>query len=266
MALRLARSGAPVYASARNVSALEALAAAGCRTLALDVTDESSMAAAVATVEADEGAVGVLVNNAGYSQSGAVESVPVEAARRQFEANLFGPMRLIQLVLPGMRHQRWGRIVNVSSIAGRLTLPGGGLYHASKHALEALSDALRLELASFGVDVVVVQPGIIRTGFSEAAVEAIAGIPPGGPYEAFNAAVAASTLRAYQRGPLARLGGSPEAVARVVERAISARRPRARYAVTPSAHLLLAARRVLPDRTWDALVSRTYPRPGESET
>ena len=153
---RLAAAGFTVYASARRLDAVEGLA--GCRPLQLDVTDEASMRAAVAQIEQDEGAVGVLVNNAGYSQSGAVEGVPPAEAHRQLETNVFGPMRLTQLVLPGMREQRWGRIVNVSSMGGELTFPGGGWYHASKHALEALSDALRFELAGFGIDVVVIQP------------------------------------------------------------------------------------------------------------
>ena len=168
---RLAAAGFTVYASARRLDAVEGLA--GCRPLQLDVTDEASMQAAVARIAQDEGAVGVLVNNAGYSQSGAVEGVPPAEAHRQFETNVFGPMRLTQLVLPGMREQRWGRIVNVSSMGGELTFPGGGWYHASKHALEALSDALRFELAGFGIDVVVIQPGLIRTGFAEAAVGSI---------------------------------------------------------------------------------------------
>src|SRR6185312_5360387 len=137
----LAREGWTVYATARKPETLEDLQQQGCRTLALDVTDEASMAVAVETVENAEGAVGVLVNNAGYSQSGAVESVPMEQVRRQFETNVFGLIRMCQLVLPGMRAQHWGRIVNLSSMGGRLTFPGGGMYHATKYAVEALSDA-----------------------------------------------------------------------------------------------------------------------------
>ena len=263
IARRLATAGHRVYATARRPEALTGLAALGCRTLALDVTDEGSVAAAIAVVEADEGAVGVLVNNAGYSQSGPVETVPMDAVRRQFDTNVFGPMRLIQLCLPGMRRQGWGRIVNMSSMGGRLTFPGGGYYHATKHALEALSDALRFEVAGFGVHVVVVEPGLIRTGFSEAAVAAMAdGVGDDGPYGSFTAQVAASTVGAYERGGLARLGGTPEDVARVVERAVNARRPRPRYPVTASARLLMTTRSVLPDRAWDALMRRSYPQPG----
>jgi NAD(P)-dependent dehydrogenase (short-subunit alcohol dehydrogenase family) len=254
---RLAAAGFTVYASVRRLDSLAELD--GCRMLELDVTDDASMQAAVARIEQEEGAVGVLVNNAGYSQSGAVEAVSLDDARRQFETNVFGLARLTQLVLPGMRAQRWGRIVNVSSMGGALTFPGGGWYHASKHALEALSDALRFELAGFGIDVVVIQPGLIRTRFAEAAVGSIE--VGDGPYARFDAAVGAATAGAYH-GSFARLlGGGPETVAATIARAVTARRPRTRYRVTPSAHLFIALRRLLGDRGWDALVGRSYPRP-----
>jgi NAD(P)-dependent dehydrogenase (short-subunit alcohol dehydrogenase family) len=255
---RLARAGWTVYASARRVESLEGLE--GCRTLQLDITDDESMRAAVDAIEREHGAVGVLVNNAGYSQSGAVESVTIDEARRQLETNVLGLMRLTQLVLPGMRRQGSGRIVNVSSMGGRLTFPGGGWYHASKHALEALSDALRFEVEGFGIDVVVIQPGLIRTGFADAAVGSIA-VDPDDPYARFNQAVGAATAGAYEGGLARVLGGGPDTVARAIERAISARRPRTRYRVTASARLFLTLRRLLPDRGWDALLARSYPKP-----
>src|SRR5438309_1024483 len=211
-ALRLARAGWPVYASARRPESLVELAGAGCKTLPLDVTDETSMRAAVERVEQDSGAVGVLINNAGYSQSGAIETVPMEAARRQFETNVFGVVRLTQLVLPGMRAQRWGKIVNVGSMGGRLTFPGGGHYHATKHALEAISDALRFEVRGFGIDVILLEPGLITTEFGEAAAasmtETSAGAADDGgdPYARFNATVGAVTKGAYE-GPMRHLGG-----------------------------------------------------------
>lgn len=254
---RLARAGWTVYASARRLESVEGLE--GCRPLRLDVTDDDSMRAAVEAIEREHGAVGVLVSNAGYSQSGAVESVPIEAARRQLETNVLGLARLTQLVLPGMRRQGWGRIVNVSSMGGKLTFPGGGWYHASKHAVEALSDALRFELAGFGIDVVVIEPGLIRTGFADAAVGSIA-VAPDGPYARFNQAVGAATAGAYDG--LARvLGGGPDTVAKTIERALAARRPRSRYRVTASARIFLTVRKLVPDRAWDALVGRSYPRP-----
>ena len=260
---RLARRGWTVYATARNVEAIAPLRERGCMLLPLDVTDEESMRRAVEEIERAEGAVGILINNAGYSQSGAVEAVPIEKVRRQFETNVFGLARMCQLVLPGMRRQGFGRIVNLSSMGGKLTFPGAGYYHATKHAVEAISDALRFEVRGFGVEVVVIEPGLIRTGFAETTVGSMGeDAASGGLYAGFDAGVARATRESYERGPLARLGGSPERVAETIERAISAARPRTRYTVTPSAKLLILARRLLPDRAWDSLVAFYYPRPG----
>jgi NAD(P)-dependent dehydrogenase (short-subunit alcohol dehydrogenase family) len=256
---RLARAGMTVYATARRPESIEDLERAGCRTFALDVNDEESMRAAVEEVERAEGAVGSLVNNAGYSQNGAVETVPLDDVRRQFETNVFGLLRMSQLVLPGMRRQGSGRIVNVSSMGGKLTFPGGGIYHATKHAVEAISDAMRFEVRGFGVDVVVIEPGLIRTSFAETSVGSVP--QEEGPYAEFNTAVAAATAGAYD-GPLGRLGGGPEAVAKVIERAVTASRPRTRYKVTASARVLMAQRSLLPDRAWDAVVGTSFPRPG----
>ena len=259
----LAGRGWNVYASARRPESIADLEGAGCKTLALDVNDEDSMAAAVRAVTEAEGAVGVLVNNAGYSQSGAIEAVPMDEVRRQFETNVFGLVRMCQLALPGMREQGWGRIVNVSSMGGRLTFPGGGFYHATKYAVEAISDALRFEVKGFGVDVAIIEPGLIRTGFGETAAHGVgAAGSPDGPYGDFNAAVAKATRDAYEEGPLARLGGGPETVAKAIERAIARRRPRTRYKVTPSARMAIASRRLMGDRMWDGFLSTNFPRPG----
>jgi NAD(P)-dependent dehydrogenase (short-subunit alcohol dehydrogenase family) len=259
---RLARGGHTVYATARRLESIRDLGEAGCRTLALDVTAEASMAAAVADVEEAEGAVGVLVNNAGYSQSGAVESVKLDDVRAQFETNVFGLIRMSQLVLPGMRRQRSGRIVNLGSMGGKLTFPGGGVYHATKYAVEAISDAMRFEVKGFGVDVVLIEPGLIKTDFAKSAVSALnSGTADEGPYGEFNQLVAASTVGAYE-GPTAKLGGGPDAVAKAIEKAITTRRPRARYPVTPSARLLMGQRALFTDRMWDAFVGTQFPRPG----
>ena len=264
----LSRSGWTVYATARRPETLTGLEELGCRVLQLDVTDDVSMRAAVDAVEQEHGAVGVLVNNAGFSQSGAVEAVSPDQARRQFETNVFGPARLCQLVLPGMRAQGWGKIVNIGAMGGRLTFPGGGYYHATKYALEALSDALRFEVAGFGIDVVLLEPGFIRTGFSDTAASSVGGPDTGSdaeatdPYRAFTAGVLASTRDVYERGTMARLGGTPDDVARVVLEAITASRPKARYPVTASARVLRGLRVLLPDRAWDAFLSRQFVRPG----
>jgi NAD(P)-dependent dehydrogenase (short-subunit alcohol dehydrogenase family) len=146
-------------------------------------------------------------------------------------------------------------------MGGRFTLPGGGAYHATKHAVEALSDALRFEVAGFGVDVVVVQPGIIVTGFGEVAAASVGDAGGAGAYAGFNAAIARRTAQTYERGPLRLLGGGPGRVAAVIETAITAERPRPRYPVTPSARLLMGMRRALPDRAWDRFLAGRYPRP-----
>jgi NAD(P)-dependent dehydrogenase (short-subunit alcohol dehydrogenase family) len=260
-AKRLSEVGWRVYATARNVEKVAPLQESGCRLLPLDVTDEDSMASAVEEVEREEGVVGALVNNAGYSQSGAVEAVPMEKVRAQFETNVFGLVRMCQLVLPRMRKQGYGRIVNVSSMGGKLTFPGAGYYHASKHAVEAISDALRFEVEGFGVKVSVIEPGLIRTGFANAAVGSMDGQEEG-PYAGFDEAVARATTENYEQGPISRLAGEPEAVAEAIEHALSARSPRSRYAVTPSAHLFLGLRRLLPDGVWDATLRTSFPQPG----
>ena len=256
---RLARGGRTVYATARRPESIADLEAAGCKTLALDVTDEQSMQAAVRTVEEAEGAVGVLVNNAGYSQSGAVESVPLDEVRRQFETNVFGLIRLTQLVLPKMRAQRWGRIVNLSSVGGKITLPGGAYYHATKHAVEAMSDALRFEVSGFGIDVVIIEPGAIKTSFGDTATASIAQHADG-PYAAFNVQVAEKIKDAFE-GQLERFAGEPIDVARKIERAISVPKPRTRYPVTAAAHLLTRLRPILPDRAFDAFLRTQFKPP-----
>jgi NAD(P)-dependent dehydrogenase (short-subunit alcohol dehydrogenase family) len=254
---RLAARGWTVWATARRPEAIADLEGHGCRILALDVTDEGSMRAAVERAEAD-GPLGALVNNAGYSQSGALESVDVDRVRAQFETNVFGLLRLSQLVLPGMRRAGAGRIVNLSSMGGKLTFPGGGVYHATKYAVEALSDVLRFEVQGFGVDVVIVEPGLIRTAFGDTAVSTVdAG---DGPYAQFNVAVSRATAGAYS-GPMSRLGAGPGAVAKVIERALTAKRPRTRYKVTASARVLMAQRRLVPDRVWDRMMSTQFPVP-----
>jgi NADP-dependent 3-hydroxy acid dehydrogenase YdfG len=260
-ARRLAASGWTVYASARRLESIEHLKDAGCRTLALDVTDETSIRAAVDEVQRAEGAVGVLVNNAGYSQGGAIEQVPLEAVRAQFETNVFGLIALTQLVLPGMREQRWGKVVNIGSMGGRLTFPGAGLYHATKYSLEAISDALRFEVKGFGIDVVLIEPGLIVTEFAATAVsKAGEAAPADGPYAEFDAKVSALTTGVYE-GPMRHLGGGPDVVAKAIEKAISRRRAPSRVPVTASARLSILQRKLTPDRVWDAAMRAQFPQP-----
>lgn len=263
-ALRLAKAGLPVYATARRIDSIGDLEAAGCRILALDVCDEESMQAAVAEVEQREGAVGVLINNAGYGSDGAIEEVPIEEIKRQFETNVFGLLRLTQLVLPGMRAQNSGRIFNLSSMGGRLTLPGGGIYHATKYAVEALSDALRFEVAGFGIDVVVIEPGIIKTEFGPTAIAKLGvAAKPNSPYAEFHKRLSASIEDAYS-GQMAALAAEPDAVAKVIECAIAAKTPNTRYLITAGAHLFVGLRRLLSDRLWDAFLRTQFSTPGRS--
>ena len=227
--------------------------------------DEASMTAAVQQIESESGPLGALVNNAGYSQSGAVESVSMELVRKQFETNVFGLVRLTQLALPGMREAGSGRIINIGSMGGKLTFPGGGFYHATKYSLEAISDALRFEVDGFGVKVVLIEPGLITTEFGNRAVSGIGELNLGdGPYAEFNSEVSATTAGAYD-GPMARLGAGPDAVAKVIERALCSGSPRPRYKITLSARVLLAIRAVVSDRMWDRMMRGQYSSPGRSK-
>ncbi|MFI1799999.1 SDR family NAD(P)-dependent oxidoreductase [Streptomyces sp. NPDC020379] len=266
-ARRLHRAGMAVYATARRPGTLAELTAEGIRTLALDVTDEESMRAAVAAVEAEYGAVGALINSAGFAVSGVVEEVGIEDMRRQFETNVFGLARLSQLVLPGMRAAGTGTIVNVSSIFGRYAVPGGGLYQASKHAVEALSDALRLEVADFGVRVVLIEPGPVRT--TDFGATYVANFRPVSEVYADFRRRTAEYFDAIYTGSRRTLAGTftiqADDVARAVERAVRSSRPRARYPVGFLAHSTLALRRLAPDAVFDNLfVRRAFPVPRKS--
>jgi NAD(P)-dependent dehydrogenase (short-subunit alcohol dehydrogenase family) len=276
-AISLHNAGFPVYATARNAETLASLAERGIHTLALDVTDEASMTQAVAAVDDAAGWVGVLINNAGYGLYGPVEQQPMTEVRRQFETNFFGPTRLIQLVLPAMRGRGRGRILNVSSMGGRATLPGGAFYHASKYAVEALSDALRMEVAQFGIDVVLIEPGPVNTPWNDVAAASLSTAVPGAddvspdvvgggsagddPYAAYKAAVAASFVTAHN-GPLARLGSTADDIAAAITRAATARRPRGRYLINPVAKSVVTMNRLLPARAYDAVLRRQYKLPG----
>jgi NAD(P)-dependent dehydrogenase (short-subunit alcohol dehydrogenase family) len=252
--------GATVWATARRVDTLADLAAAGCHTLALDVTDDASMASAVAEIETRHGAIDVLVNNAGYGQQGALEEVPLERWRAQFETNVFGVVRMCQLVLPGMRARGRGRIVMVSSMGGRLTFPGGSAYHASKYALEALSDVLRFEVARFGVQVVIVEPGLVATAYGAAAVAHLAGDEHHGPYAPFTSGVRAALENSFAGG-VAGTSEPVEVAAAVVGAAFDAAPP-TRVVVGAMAEQLIAARSSLADHEWDQMMTTMYPQPG----
>jgi NADP-dependent 3-hydroxy acid dehydrogenase YdfG len=260
-AVRLHRAGLPVFATARDTTSLAELAAEGIKTLQLDVTDEESTASAVKQVVEEHGAVGVLVNNAGSAVHGAVEDVPLANARALFETNVFGALRLIQLVLPGMREQGAGRIVNISSILGRFSPPGGATYQATKHAMEAYSEALRTEVAPFGVQVSQIEPAAVRTRFFETAIMQFAG-QPGSVYQAFHDKLATWAIAVHEgKTTVGKFASKPEQVAAVIERAVLARRPKARYPVGPLAKGALSLRRALPDAAFDVFVANQFPAP-----
>jgi len=209
--------------------------------------------------------VGVLINNAGYSQSGAIETLPMESMRYQFETNVFGLVRLTQLVLPGMRAQKWGRIINIGSMGGRMTLPGGGAYHGTKYALEAISDILRFEVKGFGIDVTLVEPGFIFTRFAETALAKIQVNDEDGIYQKFNEKVLEMTERGYKDILFTSIGGGPEVVARKITKALNSNHPPFRIPVTFSAYLLMFLHDVVPDWFWDFGLQMFYFHPGKGD-
>jgi NAD(P)-dependent dehydrogenase (short-subunit alcohol dehydrogenase family) len=253
-AKRLAGLGYTVYAAARRVERMSHLTASGITPVKVDVTDDDALAAFVEDVVAESGRVDVLVNNAGYGSYGSVEDVPMAEARRQFDVNVFGLARLTQLVLPHMRRQGGGYVVNVSSVGGKIYEPLGGWYHATKFAVEGLSDSMRLELAPFGIHVVVIQPGAIRTEWADIAADGLRERSAGTAY----ADQATQVGGVLGRAENPRLTSPASVVADAVARAVQARRPRTRYAVGRGARPVLVARRLLRDRTFDRLVTTTF--------
>jgi NAD(P)-dependent dehydrogenase (short-subunit alcohol dehydrogenase family) len=249
---RLLADGYIVYAAARRMDRMAPLAAAGARLIALDLTDDASIIAAVERIRSETGRLDVLVNNAGYGSYGALEDVPLAEARRQFEVNLFGAARLIQLALPIMRKQKSGKIVNVSSVGGKFGGAFGAWYHATKHALEGLSDSLRVELIPFGIDVIVIEPGAIRTEWGDIALESLlarSGDTAYGPY-------VRRAQKAFKSVTTSRLPSPPEVVANIIAAATRARRPRTRYPAGGGAPIFLLLRRLLSDRMMDRLMWR----------
>ena len=252
-AVALAAAGHKVYAAARRTEMMEPLRTYGIVPVHMDVTDEQSMADGVNAVLSHEGCLDVLINNAGFGFFGAVETVPMEEARRQVEVNVFGLARLCQLVLPTMRAQGAGRIINTSSIAGRMVMCYGGWYHVSKYSVEALSDAMRMELKPFGIDVILIEPGGIKTDWGIIAARHLRETSAGTPYEADGSRFADVMHWGYSSKYLS----SPRVITRVICRAVNSRRPRTRYVAGRFSHLLLFLHAVLPARWWDALLRRS---------
>lgn len=256
-ALSLLSQGFTVYGAARRIDRLEALASQGVKPLALDVTDAKSMQDGIANVLASSGRIDVLVNNAGYGSYGAIEDVSQEEAKRQFDVNVFGAMELTKLVLPQMRKQGSGRIINISSVGGRAVGPFGGWYHGTKFALEALSDSLRMELKPFGIDVVVVEPGGIKSEFLDIAASGLQATSGNGPY----ADRVKSMLASFTNPRMMSMQSPPQVIADIIARAATVKQPKTRYVAGFGARPLVTLRRLLSDRAFDSLISRVSGTP-----
>jgi NAD(P)-dependent dehydrogenase (short-subunit alcohol dehydrogenase family) len=249
-AVTLARQGHIVYGAARRVDRMGDLVKAGGHAVALDVTDEAKVREVVARILDEAGRIDVLINNAGFGLYGAVEDTSLDDARRQFDVNLFGVAAMTKAVLPAMRAEKSGRIINITSMGGKLHTPLGAWYHASKHALEGWSDCLRLEVSQFGIDVVIVEPGAIATEFGAVLTQPMVDRSGNGPYGQMTRAVAEATNATYEKG-----GSSPASVvAKTISKANSAKRPKTRYVVGKYARPLLFMRRWLSDRAFDGIV------------
>jgi len=245
---KLLKEGWIIYGAARRVEKMADIEAMGAKVLSLDVTDDASMTTAVQTLLSAEGQIDALVNNAGYGSYGALEDVPLQEAKRQFDVNVFGLMRLTQLVLPSMRMAKSGTIVNISSMGGRIWMPIGGWYHATKHAVEVLSDALRMETEPFGIRVVVVQPGAIESEWSSIAAQTLRENSQGSAYQS-TVEPMAKVLEDYQNA------SSPNVVAKAVSKAVNSRHPKRRYATPMDAKLYIFLHWLLPDWAWERLIA-----------
>lgn len=248
--LKLKELGCTVYGAARRVDRMQHLSKSDIRILAMDVTDDASMQAGIDKIIAEVGRIDILVNNAGYGSYGAVEDVPMEEARAQFDVNVFGAVRLIQIALPHMRAQRSGTIVNITSMGGRIHTPLGAWYHGTKFALEAISDCLRMEVQPFGIDVVVIEPGGIKTEWAGIAADKLRQISGHGPY-----AVQANAMAQSMIGEASvKRQSPPQIIADTIAKAVTAPKPKTRYAIGFGAKPMIFMRGILSDRAFDGMM------------
>lgn len=248
-AKELKQNGFTVYAGARRVEKMAGLAEQGIGTMFLDVTDEGSMQECVKQIIDKEGRIDVLVNNAGYGSYGAIEDVPMDEARHQVEVNLFGLARMTQLVLPYMRENHYGKIVNISSMGGKIWTPFGGWYHATKFAVEGLSDCLRMEVQPFGIDVIVIEPGGVASEWGTIAADHLEKVSGNGAYGQAARKTAAATRKTYS-GKVTQ----PETIAKCIVKAVTARKPKTRYLLGMGAKPMVYMKRILGDRLYDKIV------------
>ena len=249
-AQQLISEGHTVYGAARRVEKMKDLEASGGKAIKLDVLDPENIKQVVSTIIAEQGKIDVLVNNAGYAVYGAVEDVSLEDARRQFEVNIFGLAAITKEVLPHMREQKSGTIINISSMGGKMYTPLGSWYHASKHALEGWSDCLRLELMDKGIDVVIIEPGIIATEFADVMSGPMMESAKGGPYEEMAKILSKATEENYQPGN----ASSSDVVAKAISKAVKAKKPKTRYRIGKLAKPMVWIRTYLGDRVFDKAV------------
>ncbi len=254
-AMNLLQMGYMVYGGARRVEPMKAIEEQGGCAVELDVTNEESMINCVKYVIEREGRIDVLVNNAGYGSCGSIEEIPMEEIKRQYEVNVFGLGRMTQLVLPYMRKQRSGKIVNIASMGGRLTTPFCGWYHSTKYAVESISDALRMEVSSFGIDVIVIEPGMIQTNWGVIAAQNIRRYSGAGDYRS-NADMAAKYYEKRYGNPNAGLT-DPRKIAQIISHAILSKHPKTRYLVGKNAKLFILLKMILSDRAYQAATAST---------
>ncbi len=247
-AMLMVQAGFTVYGAARRVDMMQDLQAIGVIVLAMDVTDEASMVAGINQLLSVENRIDVLVNNAGYGSFGALEDVPLSEAKYQFDVNVFGLARLTQLLLPTMRQQAYGRIINISSMGGKFGEPLGAWYHATKYAVEGLSDCLRMELKQFNIDVVIIEPGAIATEWDGIAIDNLLKVSGNTDYGALAKKHVGMFKRTYK------FGSQPEVVAKTIVKAATANHPKARYATGGGAKLILFFRYILPDKWFDKII------------
>ena len=250
----LAERGYTVYAAARSLEKMETLKTSGVRPFRIDLTDSESIKNGLNEILSLSGGIDILINNAGYGSYGAVEDVPIEEARRQFEVNLFGLAELTRAVLPGMREKKKGRIINISSIAGRIHTPFAAWYHASKHALEGFNSCLRTEVSPYGIDVVSIQPGPIRTGWLEISANNLMKCSGSSAY-ARDAATVSRSFKKIFSIPFA--SASAEEIARVIVKSATVKKPATRYIAPFGARMMLFLRWILPDRILDFVTRKS---------
>jgi len=244
----LEQDGYTVYGAARRTERMKDLENKGIHTIEMDITSEESMVSAVEHIIAKEGRIDILINNAGYGDYGAIEDVSIDKAKNQMQVNVFGAARLIQLVLPKMRQNNWGKIVNISSVGGKLAQPYGGWYHASKFAIEGLSDSLRNEVKQFGIDVILVQPGAVKSEWAEIAIE---NLQENSKESAYKQSI--DKMSESLKGTL-QYRSEPNVIANIIKEAIEAEQPEARYFGGFMAVEILTARKNMSDKEFDEML------------